>query len=102
MDHKTPIRQFLRDLLARKSDGQPFSDDSSLLISGRFDSVDAVDIVVMLEEKFNIDFAEIGFDQSMIDSVDSIDSLIRSAQAAKPSESSVEEQREQTGHVSKN
>jgi hypothetical protein len=55
----------------------------------------------MLEEKFNIDFAEIGFDQSMIDSVDSIDSLIRSTHAPKPCEGDAEERREQTGHVSK-
>lgn len=92
MDHKTAIRQFVRDLLASKSDGQPLSDDSSLLISGRLDSVDAVEIVVMLEEKFNINFAEIGFDQYMIDSIDSIDSLIRAANSSKCSESPVGQQ----------
>jgi acyl carrier protein len=80
MDNKIAIRQFLRNLLAQKSDDKPLLDHSSLLISGRLDSVDAVEIVVMLEEKFNIDFAEIGFDQTMVDSVDSIDSTIRSAQ----------------------
>jgi acyl carrier protein len=92
MDHKTTVRQFVRDLLASKSDVQPLSDDSSLLISGRLDSVDAVEIVVMLEEKFNINFAEIGFDQYMIDSIDSIDSLIRTAQGSKCSESPVGKQ----------
>jgi acyl carrier protein len=80
MDNKIAIRQFVRNLLAQKSDDKPLSDDGSLLISGRLDSVDAVEIVVMLEEKFNVDFAEIGFDQTMVDSVDSIDSTIRSAQ----------------------
>lgn len=83
MDHKNEIRQFLRALLADKGDNQPLSDTSSLLISGRLDSVDAVNIVVMLEEKFSIDFAKIGFDQTMIDSVDAIDSLVRSVPASK-------------------
>jgi acyl carrier protein len=41
------------------------------------ESVDAVDIVVFLEEKFHIDFAEVGFDQTLIDTVDAIDSLIQ-------------------------
>lgn len=83
MDHKNEIRQFLRGLLSDKGDNQPLSDSSSLLISGRLDSVDAVNIVVMLEEKFSIDFAKIGFDQTMIDSVEAIDSLVRSVPASK-------------------
>lgn len=83
MDHKNEIRQFLRGLLSDKGDNQPLSDSSSLLISGRLDSVDAVNIVVMLEEKFSIDFAKIGFDQTMIDSVEAIDSLVRSVPTSK-------------------
>lgn len=83
MDHKNEIRQFLRGLLSDKGDNQPLSDSSSLLIGGRLDSVDAVNIVVMLEEKFSIDFAKIGFDQTMIDSVEAIDSLVRSVLASK-------------------
>ena len=39
---KTGTRQFLRDLLAHKSDGQPVSDNSSLLISGHLDFVDSL------------------------------------------------------------
>ena len=78
MDPKVEVRQFLQELLTRKGDRQAFSDGDSLLLTGRLESVDAVDIVVFLEEKFGIDFAEIGFDQAMIDSVDSIDALIHS------------------------
>jgi len=79
MDHREEIRKCLKELLLLKGDKQPFSDDASLLLSGRLASVDAVEIVVFLEEKFGIDFAKVGFDQSLIDSVDSIDSLIHSA-----------------------
>ena len=75
MDHREEIRKYLKELLLQKGDKQPFSDDASLLLSGRLASVDAVEIVVFLEEKFHVDFAEVGFDQALIDSVDSIDAL---------------------------
>ncbi len=77
MDHREEIRKYLKELLLQKGDKQPFSDDASLLLSGRLASVDAVEIVVFLEEQFHVDFAEVGFDQSLIDSVDAIDSLIQ-------------------------
>lgn len=76
MEHREEIRAYLKELLAQKGDNKPFADDTSLLISGRLASVDAVEIVVFLEEKFQVDFAEVGFDQSLIDSVDAIDSLL--------------------------
>jgi acyl carrier protein len=79
MDHREEIRKYLQELLLQKEDKQPFSDDASLLLSGRLASVDAVDIVVFLEEKFGVNFSELGFDQTLIDSVDSIDSLIQTA-----------------------
>lgn len=76
MDRKTAIREFLRKLLDRKGDTQPFSDDASLLLSGRLQSVDAVSLAVFLEEKFGTDFAEIGFDQERLDTVNAISALI--------------------------
>jgi acyl carrier protein len=77
MDHREEIRKYLQELLLQKGDKQPFADDASLLLGGRLASVDAVEIVIFLEEKFGVDFAEIGFDQALIDSVDAIDSLIQ-------------------------
>jgi acyl carrier protein len=77
MDHREEIRKYLKELLLQKGDQQPFSDDASLLLSGRLASVDAVEIVVFLEEKFAVNFSDIGFDQTLIDSVDAIDSLIQ-------------------------
>jgi acyl carrier protein len=79
MDHREEIRKYLKELLLQKGDKQPFSDDGSLLLSGRLASVDAVEIVVFLEEKFGVNFAELGFDQELVDSVDAIDSLIQTA-----------------------
>jgi acyl carrier protein len=77
MDHREEIRNYLKELLLQKGDKQPFADDASLLLSGRLASVDAVEIVVFLEEKFGVNFSDIGFDQTLIDSVDAIDSLIQ-------------------------
>jgi acyl carrier protein len=77
MDHREVIRNYLKELLLQKGDKQPFADDASLLLSGRLASVDAVEIVVFLEEKFGVNFSDIGFDQTLIDSVDAIDSLIQ-------------------------
>jgi acyl carrier protein len=75
MDQREEIRKYLQELLALKGDRQPFADSTSLLLSGRLASVDAVDIVVFLEEKFGVDFSELGFDPALIDSVDAIESL---------------------------
>ena len=82
MERKAAIREFLQTLLARKSDTQPFSDDTSLLLSGRLQSVDAVSLAVFLEEKFAVDFAEIGFDQEKIDTLNAISSLIEESSNA--------------------
>ncbi len=80
MDQRPAIRQFLKELLASKGDSAEFSDSSSLLLSGRLQSLDAVEIVLFLEETFKIDFAAIGFDQGKIDSVDAISSLLEAVQ----------------------
>jgi acyl carrier protein len=76
MDHKPAIREFLRELLARKGDTEPFSDQTSLVLSGRLQSIDAVELAVFLEEKFHVDFADIGFDQEIIDTVDAVAALV--------------------------
>lgn len=79
MDHKSVIRQFMQRLLAQKGDQRPFGDDDSLLLSGRLQSVDAVEVVLFLEEQWGIDFAEIGFDEAQLDSVDAIEALVQNA-----------------------
>jgi acyl carrier protein len=82
MDHRIEIRQFVQQLLRQKRDERPFSDSDSLVLSGRFESVDAVEIVIFLEQTWGIDFARIGFDATKIDSVDSINQLLNDAEHA--------------------
>jgi len=77
MERKATIRQFLHKLLSDKGDTQPFSDDGSLVLSGRLQSVDVVELTVFLEENFGVDFADMGLDLERIDTVDAISELIR-------------------------
>lgn len=76
------IREFLKRLLSLRGDRQPFTDTSSFFLSGRLGSVDAVELVIFLEETFGIDFAETGFDESQIDSIEAIKSLLQSTKGA--------------------
>lgn len=84
MNRRLRIREFIEGLLARKEDTQPFSDVTSLLLSGRLQSVDAVDVAVFLETEFGVDFAAIGFDQEKIDTVDAIAALVEESSMETP------------------
>jgi acyl carrier protein len=70
------IRQMFRDLLTRNGDLDPFADDEGLFSTGRLQSIDGVEIVVFLEEKFGLDFARLGFDPESIDSVFAVVALL--------------------------
>lgn len=77
MKGKAEIHEFVQDLLTQSGDDQPLTDQDSLLLSGRLQSIDAVEIVVFLEENFGIDFGQIGFDRDQIDSIDAIYALVQ-------------------------
>ena len=72
MAGKTEIHEFVQGILASAGDQEPLADDESLILSGRLQSIDAVEIIAFLEEKFGIDFAEIGFEREQIDTVDAM------------------------------
>jgi acyl carrier protein len=76
MNDRQAIRDFVQNLLSQKDDRTPFSDSEQLIARGRLQSIDTLEVVVFLEEKFGIDFGEIGFDQSQVESVDNIAALI--------------------------
>jgi acyl carrier protein len=81
MIDKAEIRKFVHNLLTTNGDAEPLADQDSLLLSGRLQSINAVEIVVFLEENFGIDFTEIGFDQEQIDSINAIYALTQTASA---------------------
>ncbi len=77
-DTRETIRQLLQKILQRNDDTRGFTDTDSLIFSGRFQSLDVLEIVNFLEERFGLDFSE-GFDQSRLDSVEEIMNLLRTA-----------------------
>jgi len=85
MEPSQNIRQQLRDFidgrLKAKNDLNPFDDTTPLVSSGRMDSLDVIEMVIFLEDKFGLNFAKIGFDQSHVDSVDSIIRLVKQGAA---------------------
>jgi acyl carrier protein len=79
MKGKAEIRKCVQSLLTNSGDRGPLADNESFLLTGRLQSIDAVEIVMFLEENFGIDFAQIGFDKDQIDSVDAIYALTQAA-----------------------
>jgi acyl carrier protein len=81
MDQKTAVREFVNELLSIRNDTEPVRDEESLMLSGRLQSLDAVRIVMFLEETFGVNFGKVGFHPELIDSVDSINALVAQAAA---------------------
>ena len=79
MKDQDEIRDFIASLLRRKGDEQPFEDTDSLVLSGRLDSLDVLEIVVFLEARYAFDFGENPFDQQLVDSVHQITDLVTPA-----------------------
>lgn len=66
------VHEFVRGLLSEHGHSQDLNDDESLILSGLLDSLAVIHIVVFLEKTFNINFAEVYFDQTSFDSVNQI------------------------------
>jgi acyl carrier protein len=81
-NHKT-VYGFVRGLLSEHGHSQEINDDESLILSGLLDSLAVIHIVVFLEQTFNINFAEVYFDQTSFDSVNQILQFIEENQPAK-------------------
>lgn len=78
-DDRLKIRAFLEELLAEHDDRAPFTDDDSLVTSGRLDSYAVVKIVLFLESEFGVDFARVEFDPQRFDTVGEIAAIIAEA-----------------------
>lgn len=80
MNERVAVRAFLKDLLLKRGDADEFADSDSLIVlRGRLASVDVLELVVFLEERYKIDFAERGFDVNLVDTVNEIVALIEEA-----------------------
>lgn len=72
------IRGYLAEALKNQGDKQPLTDNDSLFVSGRLDSVSMMMLVVYLEDEFAVNFKATDFEVGLIDSVDAIALLIAS------------------------
>jgi len=75
------IRQLVRQILERNDDTRGFTDTDSLIFSGRFQSLDVLEVALFIESHFGLDLTEV-FDQSRLDSVEEIMNLIGSARSS--------------------
>jgi acyl carrier protein len=75
VNSRAKVREFVSGLLRNRGDGGTLSDSESLFLSGRLESIAAVEVVCFLESEFGVDFADMEFDISIIDSIDLIASL---------------------------
>jgi len=79
MNHtlKERLRPYLQQLLTQNMDTQAFSDTDSLFLSGRIDSFSLMQLVMHLEENYQIDFSRVHFEAPLLDSVADIAAFIQ-------------------------
>jgi acyl carrier protein len=73
---RAKIRDFVSTLLSDREDRAPLSDDESLFVSARLDSLSTVELVEFLEQEFGSDFGTIDFEIERVDSIDAIATLV--------------------------
>jgi acyl carrier protein len=78
MNVRSQMRNYVVQRLRMKGDGSPLNDQDLLFSSGRLDSLDAVEIVMCIETDYGINFSEINFDLTLLDSIDAITDLVDS------------------------
>ena len=76
MNTQSELHAQIKGLLADKGDRESLNDTDSLVLSGRLDSTDVLQIVLFLESAYGIDFADQPFDQEDFDSIARIQTLI--------------------------
>jgi acyl carrier protein len=72
---------FVVALLCARDDSAPLADNESLFVSGRLDSLSAVELVEFLEQELGVDFAKIDFEIALIDSIDAVADLVQELRA---------------------
>jgi acyl carrier protein len=73
---KSRMRNYLTRRLRMKGDGTPLRDDDLLFTSGRLDSLDAVEIIMSIEADYGVNFSDIDFDLTRLDSIEAIAELV--------------------------
>ena len=78
---RSRMRHYITQRLIMKGDMSPLSDDDLLFTSGRLDSLDAVELIMSIETDYGINFSDIGFDLTRLDSISAIAALVQQPSA---------------------
>jgi acyl carrier protein len=84
VSHLDAVRRIVQDALHSRGANPQVGDWDSLFATGRLDSLAAVNLILVLERDFGIDFASLGFDAAMIDTVADIAALVDSNRERGP------------------
>lgn len=76
MNVRSQMRNYVTQRLRMRGDMAPLHDEDLLFTSGRLDSLDAVEIIMSVEMDYGINFSEINFDLTLLDSIAAITDLI--------------------------
>jgi acyl carrier protein len=77
------VREYIAGLLRQNQDNgaATITDTDSLVLSGRLSSLDVIDVLTFLEDKFNFEMDPIDFDQKKFDTVNNIVAMMEAAQS---------------------
>jgi acyl carrier protein len=73
---RSQMRNYVTQRLRMQGDLAPLNDEDPLFTSGRLNSLDAVEIIMSIETDYGINFFEINFDLTLLDSIAAIADLI--------------------------
>jgi acyl carrier protein len=76
MNIQSRVRDHVMQRLQMKGDTGEVGDDDSLFASGRLDSLDAVETIIFVEAEYGLEFSEIDFDLTRLDSISAITRLV--------------------------
>jgi acyl carrier protein len=84
VSHLDAIRGAVHDALHSRGANPQVGDQDSLFATGLLDSLAAINLILILERDFGVDFASLGFDAAMIDTIADIAALADSGREMRP------------------
>ena len=73
---RNKIHAEVKRLLEENGDAAALEDADELFSSGRLSSFAMMNLVMYIEQEFNIDFGSIDFDVSLVDTVNAIEAMV--------------------------
>jgi len=72
------VHEFVDGLISEDQKHGGISLNDSLILSGKIDSINALNLIMFLEKTFRIDFSDFVFDEEQLDSIQKISGLVMS------------------------